>query len=311
MKNNFRTLIIIGVLVITAACAGNSPTPNEDADLGGVSNYSVEFEAAAADESAGYARLRSEETESLEESLPEDRMIIRNAWLNVSADDVNALFRDISAHARELGGYVFSYSIENNDDFIFINTEIKVPPDKLMDFLDYTGDRGEITRSSMSSEDVTDSYYDAATRLETKRKSLERYYDLLGDARNVDEIIQIQRTIDIITEDIEALEGRIKVLNSQVGMATVDLSLYQTDDPARHEIEWNAIGFSDMGYLIKRSFVTGANIIVSILQWLIIIVIGLSPLWIVVILGILLFRFIKRKLNQKKIKKLDDKNKAE
>ena len=57
----------------------------------------------------------------------------------------------------------------------------------------------------------------------------------------------------------------------------------------RREINWNTLSFDDMGYLIKRGFFSVTNAIVSLLQWLVVILVGYSPLWIILGAGIILW----------------------
>ena len=239
----------------------------------------------------------SEKDASAQSTEPEERKIIRNASLDITAEDASELYSSIVAYGAELGGYEFSYSVSNYEAYSVIHATFKVPPERLNDFVSFIGDRGEVVNSSMSSEDITDSYYDALTRLDTKRRSLDQYYRLLRDAKGVEEIVYIQRVIDGITEDIESLEGRMRVWNSQVDMSTVNLYIRQVNDPLqiRKEINWNTLSLDDMAYLIRRGFVTMTNTILSLAQWLVVALVGYSPLWFILAAGIFLWRAWRRK----------------
>jgi archaellum component FlaC len=217
--------------------------------------------------------------------------------------DASILYKNIVDFGTGIGGYEHNYSISNYESYSVIHAEFKVPPEKLSIFVNFIGESGDVINSSMNSEDITENYYDATIRLDTEIKSLERYYDLLSKAVGSDEIVKIQRIIDGITEEIEALEGRLKVWNSQVSMATVSLYIRQNNDPIqiRKEINWNTLSFDDMGYLIKRGFFSITNTFISILQWLIVIIIGYSPLWIIIAICALLFVIWKKKKNAKKV----------
>ena len=240
----------------------------------------------------------SEDGGAGETALPEERKIIRNASLEIMAQDASGLYRSIVNYGTGLGGYEYSYSISNYEAFSVINAVFKVPPEKLSSFVNFIGENGNVVNSNMHSEDITDSYFDAQTRLETKRKSLEQYYALLMNASNVEQIVTIQRVIDGITEDIESLEGRLKVWNSQVSMSTVSMYIRQDNDPLqiRKEISWNTLSADDMGYLMKRGFFAITNTLMSVLQWLVVILIGYSPLWIIIAAGV----FVGLKLRKKR-----------
>jgi hypothetical protein len=156
----------------------------------------------------------------------------------------------------------------------------------------------------MNSEDITDSYYDATIRLETKRKSLESYFGMLANAKTTDEVLKIQRIIDGITEEIEALEGRLRMWSSRVDMATVNLYIRQDNDPIqiRKEISWNTLSLDDMGYLIKHGFYSVTNTIVSLLQWIVVILVGYSPLWLILAAAVILFFVLKKRRRARELK---------
>ena len=230
-----------------------------------------------------------------------DRIIIRNAVISVNADDALELYKSIAQLGESLGGYEFSYSLNNYSDYKLLNAVYKIPPQHLATLIDYITTNSEVIVNSLKSDDITDSFYDAEIRLDTKRRSLEQYYVLLHETTTVNEIIQIQRTIDNITEEIETLEGRLRMWQRLADMATITLTIRENEDEAanRREISWNTLSLDDMGYLIKSGFVSVLNTIISIVQWIIIAVVGYAPIWLllalVVYLGFLLRRGLRKR----------------
>jgi protein-S-isoprenylcysteine O-methyltransferase Ste14 len=92
-------------------------------------------------------------------------------------------------------------------------------------------------------------------------------------------------------------------------MATVSLYIRQENDPIqiRKEISWNTLSLDDMGYLIKRGFYSVTNTFVSILQWLVVILVGYSPLWIILAIGVFLwFMLRKRKKERERERERDN-----
>ena len=296
MKKSLNIIIILlltfTATIAIAACGGGSGSEYSNESLQLMDSAPAPGEGFNANE-----RLASEDS-----IIPADRKIIRNASLDIMAPDAPGLYHNIVTYGTGIGGYEHSYSLSDYETYSVIHAVFKVPPEKLSVFVNYIGENGNVVNSSMNSEDITENYFDASTRLDTKRRSLEQYYQLLMQATGVEEIVYIQRIIDEITEDIEALEGRLNVWNSQVNMATVNLYIRQDNDPIqiRKEINWNTLSADDMGYLIKRGFISVTNTIMSVLQWLIVIIVGYSPLWIILGAGVFLWRVIRKKINTKK-----------
>jgi flagellar basal body-associated protein FliL len=278
-------IILILVIIFTACGAGGGAYSEEAYDEAG-------YSANSGNGFSDYKQMENAANEALAE-----RKIIKEASLDIMADDATGLYASIVTYGEEIGGYEHSYSISHYEEYSVINAVFKVPPEKLSLFVNYIGDNGEVVNSNLQSDDITDNYYDAATRLDTKRRSLERYYDLLASADDVEEIVYIQSVIDGITEEIESLEGRLKVWNSQVNMATVNLYIRQNNDPLqiKQDINWNTLSSDDMGYLIKRGFFAVTNTLLSVVQWAVIILIGYSPVWIILAAGVLIWVISRKK----------------
>ena len=300
------TILLFAMATILTACGSSNSSSSSSAppvtiapsspEKSGGGNYDYGESDYISSEDGFYL---GETANSPENTTPADRKIIRNASLEIVAEDASSLYKNIVDHGAGLGGYEHSYSISNYETYSVIYAVFKIPPEKLSDFIDFIGECGEVINTSLNSEDITENYYDAETRLETKRKSLDQYYQLLQKASNVEEIVYIHRIIDGITEDIESYEGRLKLWNSQINMSTVNIRIRQDNDPLqfRKEISWNTLNAGDMGYLIKRGFVSITNSIVSVLQWFVVILIGYSPLWIILAAGVFLLRKLRKKNN--------------
>ena len=286
-----------------SASSGNSSSGSLRAYTG--TNFSLTNTASIA---GGYSKSDTAASEG--SALPADRKIIRRASLEINAPDASALYRSIVEYGLGLGGYENSYNVANYEAYSVIKAEFKIPPECFSAFINFIGENGNVVNSTMSSEDITESYYDTQIRLDTKRRSLDQYYTLLMKASTIEEIAYIQRIIDGITEDIESLEGRLKVWSSLISMATVTLNIRQDNDPdpvkIRKEIRWNTLSADDMSYLIKQGFYNVTNTIVSVLQWIAIILIGYSPLWIMLCVIALICVFLYKKRKAKSLTDVSD-----
>ncbi|MDR1736171.1 MAG: DUF4349 domain-containing protein, partial [Oscillospiraceae bacterium] len=202
-----------------------------------------------------------------------ERKIIREASLDIECDDARSVYGQLSDYAGTLGGHEFSYDIQNFDTYAVINAVLKVPPERLGDVVARAEELGKVINSRMGSEDITNEYYDTETRLESKRQSLQRYYALLEKADSLDGVAEIMRIIDGITEDIEAAEGSLKLMNELAGMATVTLYIRQENDPVKieKEINWSALSLSDIGTIVGNGLTALTSGIVTFFEWVLIV----------------------------------------
>ena len=299
------TSVCLALLLILTACGSSGGSGGSGAP-GGASNSnsgpnalssvaSRDYSEEYYDSSADYGAY-DDSSEVEPENMENIRRVIQNARMDLETDNARELYLRLREYSDSLGGYEYSCQLSNREEYSSIYATLKLPPERLNDFMRFAEEQGKLINSSVGSEDITDSYYDTQTRLETKRKSLDRYYALLEQADAVDEIIAIRQTIDSITEDIESLEGRLRVWNSLTTMATVTLSIRQENDPilTRREISWNTLTADDMAYLIKNGFVSVSNTIVSLAQWLVIAAIAFSPLIVIAVVLLLIVRRIRK-----------------
>ena len=228
-----------------------------------------------------------------------ERVIIWNASMDIEAKDASELHGKLAERVAELGGYEFGNDIQHHQMYSVVKATFKVPPSQLQPFLAYAAEEGKVINRSLTSDDVTESYYDAQLRLESTRKTLEQYYKFMETAENLDEVLRLQRRIDEITTEIEAFEGRLRMWDVLSDMATVSVYIRQQNDPVKieREINWSALSADDMGWLIKRGFVSVTSGIMTALQWIAVVVLVTSPLWIP---GLIIFIVIWRRRKKRK-----------
>ena len=201
---------------------------------------------------------------------------------------------NLAEFAKQNGGREISVSKSTDTygsyDYININAELKIKPDKLDDFIALAEKTDKVTSSEVSTNDVTQEYYDIKIRLETKKEALKNYYKLLKDAKTIEESLEVQRYITDLTAEIESMEGMLKYYDSKVNLSSIHLTIRQQVKlhvGAEDDFEWDSLSFSDFITLIKNGFLTVVNFLWSLLLWIIIITIALSPL--LLIAGIIIF----------------------
>ncbi len=299
--------IMFCILFVIAACDSNGGDMGENAvseDMTAESNENNMGIQDADNEATDETNNENLETGTSKRAADTsaERKVIKNAALEIESPDAAKLYGEMKKRGSELGGYEFSYTMSNDESFTLIQATYKIPPDNINQLIDFVGEKGKIINSNMTSDDITDNYYDTKTRLESKRKSLQQYYTLLKKAETIEEITQLQGIIDQITEEIEVEEGKLKRWNSLVGMATITLSIRQELEPEKEkkEINWNALSFSDMGYLIKNGLMFIVNLFVAVFQWLVIALAVTSPVWAIV--AILFWIYYRNKKNKQRKK---------
>jgi len=83
-------------------------------------------------------------------------------------------------------------------------------------------------QNDVTQQDVSEEYVDIEARLKAKRELENRYLELLKQAKTVKDMLEIERELSNIREEIEARQGRLKYLQNQVSYSTLHLYFYKT-----------------------------------------------------------------------------------
>ena len=155
-----------------------------------------------------------------------DRKIVRDGRMEMELKDEKAVdhaVKSIRAIPATMGGFIAS---ENRT-----SVTMRVPTEKLDDAMSQCGRFGKVTHKDVSAHDVTAEFVDVETRLENLRKVEKRLRDLLAQTTNVTEILSVEKELTRVTQEIEVLEGRKKLLASQSAMATLRVDLSTSVSP--------------------------------------------------------------------------------
>ncbi|NVK65369.1 MAG: DUF4349 domain-containing protein [Flavobacteriales bacterium] len=261
--------IIAFSLVLLSSC-NESKSTNEM-----VTNKDMRMEADA----AAQANFKQAKT-------PENRKLIWTADLEFQVKDVDVSTEKINALSEKYDGFVSDMMLSNNRYRISNTITVRVPNNKFQKFISaIKGEALFMDRADISSDDVTEEYVDIQARLKAKREVRDRYIEVLKTkAGTVKDIIEAEEAIRVITEEIEAKEGRLRYLNDRVDLSTVTITMYEkveyVDSPERYEKS-----YSDE---VGDSFGTGWEAVKIIL-------LGFISVWPLILLGLIALIIWKRK----------------
>ncbi|HKH61696.1 MAG TPA: DUF4349 domain-containing protein, partial [Flavitalea sp.] len=197
-----------------------------------------------------------------------DKKIIKTANLNAQVKNYNAFSKQVSENVKKYGGYISAEEQVQTEYKIENSVVIKVPVDLFESAVNnLVKDAEIINEKRIISEDVTTQLIDGKSRLEAKRQVRLRYLDLLKQARNMEEVLTVQKEINGIHEEIETVTGRINFLQHSSAMSTINLTFYQVLNASANVP--NHIGFLPK---IKSAFTEG-------LYWTGEILVGIVCLW--------------------------------
>jgi hypothetical protein len=217
-----------------------------------------------------------------------NKKIIKNASVNLEVKDYNSFYASLREKVRNLGGYI-AQEEQNQSTYKIENTmSIKVPVDQFDNaVVELTANAEKINEKKITSLDVTSEVVDTKARMEAKKKTRQRYMDLLGQAKNMEEILNVQSEINGIQEEIESAEGRVEYLTHSAVFSTINLTYYQVLNSSAQEP-----GKPSFGQKIVAGLATGWELLSGLF-------IGLITIWPMLLATFILIFLFKRLRVQK------------
>ncbi|MGJ1194716.1 DUF4349 domain-containing protein [Sphingobacterium spiritivorum] len=216
------------------------------------------------------------------------KKIIRTGSVSVESRDVAKSKKSLDALVGKHKGFYEEETLSKGNSIASYNLNIRIPVQDYEAFIaELEGGKDNITSKSIQSQDMTGQYYDLDSRLKSKKAYLQRYTELLGKARNVKEILEIEEQIRVIQEEIDATAASLKSLNEQVAYSTLSVYLYQEQSNI-------SIGADSFGTKLVDAVRFGW----TALETFFIILIRIWPFLLIGVLGFVFIRKYKKRRKQ-------------
>ena len=283
-KSRIKFLILFTVIFSFIGCQQNRM------------KYKESVEVASTDINEDYESVIKNKDTALksdigENEIPKHLKIIKSATARYKVDNVKLATRNIKKIAARYDAYISDLRYTNDLYKKENRFTIKIPQqhfDSMMDSIGYIVDFVEY--ENITTKDVTEEYVDIQTRLNTKLEVKSRYETILRrNAKTVEDILATEEKLRVIQEEIESAQGRLKYLSNKVSYSTIQIDLYETvaytEEPESYSKTF--LSKSKEGLSFGWSAIEGF-------------VIGLMYLWPLVILGIIVFLLIRKRLRKRK-----------
>ena len=223
------------------------------------------------------------------DKVAQKKMLIKTSYLSFETASIKKSYQQIKKQVTLLKGYIQSDNTNKQYNQISRSIIVRIPTVNFQQVIDSISNNVAVFDSkSISLKDVTEEFIDLESRLKSKKALENRYIQLLKKAKNVKEMLQIEKELAIIREEIEAKQGRLNYLKSQVSFSTINLTFYQ---PIKVVKSKSKTYFSKVLNAFQSGFRTFGDFILGILFiWPFVIIIGIA------------FYFIRKKILKRRKK---------
>lgn len=158
-----------------------------------------------------------------------ERLVVKESTLSLLVKNVIEAQKEISKKVQNVGGYLVQSNISHPEETEAISgwITVRVPQEKLEETLNYfRGLAVKVVSETISGQDVTDEYVDIEARLTTLLKTKTKFEEILAKAEKVQDILEVQRELINLQEQIDNLKGQQNYLekSAQVSRVTIYLA---------------------------------------------------------------------------------------
>ena len=291
MTNRGILLYALSISLISiSGCGSNYDAPKSSVNM--AHDYTVAEEAAA-----GNAIPEAENGLTLAATAPltSNRKIIYTSSIGLVVENYQTFENELPKLVNKHGGFVASSDTDrryqNNQSGRWV---VRIPVDQYNDFLSGVGSLGFTESRSENAQDVTEEYVDLEARIENKKRLESRILTMLEERTGkLADVLEIERELARVREEIETMEGRLRFLKDRTSLATVTIDCREEKEYAPPEpptlLSRIALSWTDSISSLRR---TGENFLVG--------AIAAAPWIFVLAIGLWIFRYLVKRCWKKR-----------
>ena len=269
MKRRYGILAAAGLLaaaLLTAGCGGKDFAGNMAVSEDGIAvgngttsdaaaSQESLTEEAAAETSAGSEQIAS--SSGIDSVEITGQKLIKTVNLAMQTRDFDGLLESVQKKTEECGGYVENSDISglsyyNTNGYRYAWLTLRIPSERLDEFVTVVSGLGNVTSKNESVQDVTLQYVDVESHIQALETEQTRLLELMEQAESMEDIIQIESRLSEIRYELQSYESRLRTYDNQINYSTVYVNIDEVDRETA--VEENPGFFGEIRIRLSDSF---------------------------------------------------------
>ena len=234
-----RIIALLALVCLLAGCGAKS----EDAMMNGVSMDPENSYGGIYDSMESGAGITGGSPEFA------DQKLITTVGVRAETEDLDTLMGQLNTRIAELGGYIeyqntYLGSAYSTYRYRSANMTIRIPAEKLSDFLQHVEGVSNVVSKEQSQENVTLQYVDTESRMAALQAERDRLMELLEQAGDLSDLLKIEERLTEVLYELESTTAQLRSLDNQVSYATVELFIDEVTayTQTQEQTVWQRIG---------------------------------------------------------------------
>lgn len=225
--NGLKVMLITLVLLITLVGCGNTKSSMESVanDAAQYPNSSPAMEPRdmkSEEYGESGSNLSNGSTELADQA---ERLVIKSGDISLYVDSTEKAFTDITTIVESSGGFIQDSHVWNSDRGMSANLQLRIPAKQLQQVVEQLEALGRVQSKRIGGQDVTEEFVDLESRLRNLNRQEQRYLELLEQAKNVEDILRIEKELNLVRGEIERITGRLIGLKDKISFATLHVNI--------------------------------------------------------------------------------------
>lgn len=195
--------------------------------------YEVAEDDVVDDAAEGTDRTAAGETDpGTSEAAQTGEKIIYTYNYSVETRQFDTFMDTMQKRINEYGGYLESSETNGNANLNmtrYANMVIRIPADKMDQFLAMVKENSNVTYAGCSTENVTLSYVDLQSHIKSLKIEQETLMDLLEKATKLEDVLTLQAQLTDVRYELESYESQLRVYDNRIDYATLYLDINEVE----------------------------------------------------------------------------------
>lgn len=165
------------------------------------------------------------------QSLPANRKIIRHLSLRMESEDFDSALTSLRQIVSNAGGYIEQENVmgrsvrQENEEPRSAYIMARIPSEKLDGTAADLAGLCNVVERRESTEDVTETYFDAQAHLKSLEVQEERLLAILEKSEKLEDVVSLEQALTKVRYEIERITASLRHVDSQVNYSYLEINL--------------------------------------------------------------------------------------
>ncbi len=221
-KERFAILLVVGLILAGCAPAATLAPSKNPSNAGSRASQPP-------------ASTPVPSTGDISSSSYQQRLVIKNASLEIVVDAPDQALQSISVLADQMGGYVVTSSLfktmgSSGNELPQAKITIRVPAQRLDEALVkihalVKNAEADISNENITGQDVTEEYVDQNSRLNNLQATEKQLQQIMQTMTKTEDALAVFKELTNIRQEIEVIQGKMKFYEKSASLSSIEVNI--------------------------------------------------------------------------------------